>query len=267
MKTQLAYSLYISSSMSGIAKHRILFQELFPFTFVLLIWLIQLAQGFLETNWGIYAVYPRTLSGLLGIFTSPLLHAGWEHLLGNTVPLLVLGFLLFNSYKGISGKVFWFIYLLNGVLLWLFAREAIHLGASGVIYGLASFLFFSGFVRKNPQLGMISLLIVFLYGSMVWGIFPFDPQVSWEAHLYGAITGLMLAIVLRKQGPQPVQYWADEEEEGIVNENESMEIPVLPVNTETHNSSTTTTASNEVPIIYIYRDQQSSDLSTDKTDT
>jgi len=194
-------------------RHLILLQELFPFTFVVLIWLIHLTQGFLETSWADYSVYPRTLTGLTGIFTSPLLHADFGHLLGNTVPLILLGLLLFNNYKEISGKVFWSVYFSNGILLWLFARDAFHLGASGVVYGIAFFLIFSGFIRKIPRLTMVSFLIIFLYGSLVWGIFPFDPHVSWEAHLYGAITGLILAIALRKEGPQPVVYWEEEERE------------------------------------------------------
>lgn len=194
-------------------RHVILFKELFPFTFIVLIWLIQVLQGFLQEDWGVYSVYPRTVHGLIGIFTSPLLHAGWEHLMGNTLPLIVLGYLLFTSYREIAGKIFWLVYLLNGTLLWLFARQAIHLGASGVVYGLASFLFFSGMIRKHNQLAVISLLIVFLYGSLVWGIFPFDPQVSWEAHLYGGLTGLVLAILFRKEGPQPRKFWEDEKDD------------------------------------------------------
>lgn len=187
--------------------------DLFPFTFVVLIWLVQLAQGFLQQDWAHYAVYPRHVSGLLGIFTSPVLHAGWEHLIGNTVPLIVLGYLLFTSYKDIAGKIFWLSFFLNGILLWCFAREAFHLGASGVVYALASFLLFSGLIRRHPPLAMISFLVIFLYGSMVWGIFPFDPQVSWEAHLYGGLTGLILSIVYRKEGPQPRKFFEDEKDE------------------------------------------------------
>jgi membrane associated rhomboid family serine protease len=199
--------------VSRFSRHKILFRELFPFTFVILIWLIQVLQGFLQQDWGKYSVYPRTLMGLRGIFTLPLLHGGWEHLIGNTIPLLVLGYLLFNSYREIAGKVFWLVYLLNGILVWLFARQAIHLGASGVVYGMASFLFFSGMIRRNPQLAMISMLIVFLYGSMIWGIFPLDPNISWEGHLYGGLTGLVLAVVFCKQGPQPKKYFEDETED------------------------------------------------------
>lgn len=198
--------------MARFSRHLILLRELFPFTFVVILWLIQLYQGFTSNDFSGYSLYPRTASGLLGILTAPLLHADFEHLFGNTVPLLLLGFLLYNSYRAIAGKVFWLVYATNGILLWLFARDAFHLGASGVVYGLAFFLFFSGFIRRIPRLTMLSFLLIFLYGSMVWGVFPFDPAVSWEAHLYGALSGIIFAFVLRKQGPQAVQYWEDEEE-------------------------------------------------------
>lgn len=180
---------------------------------MVLIWLVQLAQAVFDIDWSVYSLYPRSIHGLIGIFTAPLLHAGWEHLIGNTVPLLFLSYLLFSSYKEIAGKIFWMIFLLNGILLWFFAREAFHLGASGVVYGIASFLLFSGMIRRHPQLAMISFLVIFLYGSMVWGIFPFDPHVSWEAHLYGGLTGLILSIVYRKEGPQPKKFFEDEKEE------------------------------------------------------
>ncbi|HET6992702.1 MAG TPA: rhomboid family intramembrane serine protease, partial [Bacteroidia bacterium] len=180
--------------------------------------LVQLAQAFLGQDWGYYSLYPRTVHGLIGIITAPLLHGSWEHLLGNTLPLLVLSYLLFNSYKEIAGKIFWTTYLLNGILLWFFARDAFHLGASGLVYGLASFLLFSGMIRRHPQLAMISFLVIFLYGSMVWGIFPFDPHVSWEAHLYGGLTGLILSIVYRKEGPQRRKFFEDEKEEEVMAE-------------------------------------------------
>jgi membrane associated rhomboid family serine protease len=209
--------------VSKFSRHSILLGNLFPFTFVVLIWLVQVTQAFLQQDWGYYSLHPRHFSGLLGIITAPLLHAGWQHLIGNTIPLIVLGFLLFNSYKTIAGKIFWLSYLLNGILLWFFARDAFHLGASGVVYALASFLLFSGLIRRHPQLAMISFLVIFLYGSMVWGVFPFDPQVSWEAHLYGGLTGLILAIVYRKEGPQPRKFFEDEKEEAEETEHYSLE--------------------------------------------
>ncbi|HEU4719384.1 MAG TPA: rhomboid family intramembrane serine protease [Bacteroidia bacterium] len=193
--------------------HTVLLRELFPFTFVVLLWIIQLVQAFLQTSWADYSLYPRSVHGLIGIFTAPLLHANFGHLTGNTIPLLFLGYLLFNSYREIAGKIFLMIYFLTGILDWFLARSAFHLGASGVVYGLATFLFFSGLIRKNPPLMVISLLVVFLYGSLVWGVFPIDPQVSWESHLYGALTGAILSVVYRREGPQPKKYFEDEKEE------------------------------------------------------
>lgn len=201
-----------SNGMTKFSRHLILLKELFPFTFVVILWLIHLFQGFANTSFAEYSLYPRDISGLLGIVTAPLIHGNFSHLIGNSVPLIILGFLLFTNYKEIAGKVFWLVYFSNGILLWFFAREAFHLGASGVVYGLAFFLFLSGFIRKIPRLTMISFLLIFIYGSMVWGVLPFDPSVSWEAHLYGALSGIILAFVLRKEGPQPQHYWSHEEE-------------------------------------------------------
>lgn len=232
--------------MTSFASHKILFKQLFPFTFIVLIWLIHLTQAFLGQDWSNYALTPRTAHGLIGIITCPLLHGSWEHLLGNTVPLLILGLILFNSYREIAGKVFWLVYLLNGVLLWLFARGGIHLGASGVIYGLAFFLVVSGFIRRDPRLGMISLLIIFIYGSMVWGIFPFDTHVSWEGHLYGALTGIILAVMLRKQGPQARVYWTEEENEPAAVEPENAIEPAEPTQPEEN---------REPRIRYLYKDK------------
>ncbi len=198
--------------MARFSRHIILLKDLFPFTFVVILWLIHLTQAFFETSFSDYSLYPRSISGLVGIITAPLLHGDFSHLIGNSLPLIVLGLLLFSNYKEIAGKVFWLVYVSNGILLWLFAREAFHLGASGVVYGLAFFLFFSGFIRKIPRLTMVSFLLIFIYGSMVWGVLPFDPKVSWEAHLYGAFSGIILAFLLRKQGPQPIRHWEDEEE-------------------------------------------------------
>jgi membrane associated rhomboid family serine protease len=174
-------------------------------------------------------MHPRSWEGLLGILTAPLLHAGWDHLLGNSLPLLVLGLLLFTSYKDIAMQVFLLIYFLHGILLWCLANPGYHLGASGMIYGIASFLFFSGLVRKNPPLAVISFLVVFLYGYMVHGIFPIYPHISWEGHLYGALTGMMLAFVLRKDGPQAKKYFQDEEEEEQrIAEHQEEQLPVPP---------------------------------------
>ncbi|MCA6363356.1 MAG: rhomboid family intramembrane serine protease [Bacteroidetes bacterium] len=199
----------------------VFFRELFPFTFVVALWLMHILQGFSHNGLRHLALFPRHTEGLYGIVFHPLLHADFSHLIGNSIPLLVLGLLLFNAYKIIAHRVFFIMYLLTGILVWFFARESWHLGASGLVYGLAAFLFFSGIIRRHLKLMVISMLVVFLYGSMVWGVLPIDPTVSWEGHLFGALTGMMLAWVYRREGPQRQVYWQDEPED----DNEPLPFP------------------------------------------
>jgi membrane associated rhomboid family serine protease len=166
---------------------------------------------------GFLGVYPRHLQGLIGIVTSPLIHANLNHLFANSFPLLVLGGCLFYFYRELAVKTFLLIYLITGVCVWAGGREAYHIGASGVIYGLAAFLFFSGIIRRDGKLLAITLLVTFLYGSMVWGIFPElfpDKNISFESHFWGMVTGTILAFYFRKIGPQRTIYeWEEEEEE------------------------------------------------------
>lgn len=147
-------------------------------------------------------VMPRTAGGLKGILFSPLIHGDWKHLFDNSIPVFILSFALFYFYRGISFTIFFFIYFLGGMILWVIGREAYHIGASGIIYGLASFLFLSGIIRRITHLMAISLLVVFIYGSLIWGLLPFDYEVSWEGHLSGAVVGIGLAILYRDQGPE-----------------------------------------------------------------
>ncbi|MCG8578712.1 MAG: rhomboid family intramembrane serine protease [Bacteroidales bacterium] len=173
--------------------------------------LIETLEGFSFVEWGIK---PMSVAGLSGILLSPLIHSDWEHFFANAVPLFVLGTSLFYFYRGISIKVFVFIYLLTGLWVWLGARDAWHIGASGVIYGLAAFLIVGGFIRNYIPLMAISLMVIFLYGGMIWGIFPlkWDVPYSWESHLWGTVAGGVLAIIYRNKGPQkPVKEWPDEE--------------------------------------------------------
>lgn len=193
---------------------------IFPSLFVLLLWLIKGVDLVFNLELNQYGLYPLEPRGLLGIITSPLLHADFSHLFANSVPLLVLGALLFYFYKEIAWLILILLYLITGIWVWTFARGgAAHIGASGVIYGLAAFLFFSGIIRKEPALMVITLLISFLYGSLIWGIFPeFFPhqQISWESHFMGLLAGLVLAIYYRKSGPQrKTHQWDDEDDNGI----------------------------------------------------
>jgi len=156
------------------------------------------------------------ISGLKGIIFSPFIHADFNHLLNNSLSLFFLSVALFYFYSEVAVKIFVWTYFLSGLLVWIAGREAWHIGASGLVYGLASFLFFSGIIRRYFRLIALSLLIVFLYGSMVWGLFPgIYLNVSWESHMLGFFSGIVLAIWYRNEGPQiPVYTWLDEDETG-----------------------------------------------------
>jgi membrane associated rhomboid family serine protease len=151
-----------------------------------------------------YGLYPLKSSGLLGVFTSPFIHSteDYSHILNNSVPMFLLSWLLFYHYRTIASRSFIFIYLFTGISMWFLARDSYHIGMSGVIYGLTSFLVFSGFIRKNMKVAAISMMVIFLYGSMVWGIFPTKVGVSWEAHSMGLLSGILIAFYFRKDGPQ-----------------------------------------------------------------
>ena len=159
-------------------------------------------------------VYPRHAEGLLGILTSPFIHSGLGHLFNNSISILILGWFLFYSYKDLGLVVFPIVWILSGILTWLIGRESWHIGASGLTYALSFFLFFSGVFRKHVPLMAASLIVVFLYGSGVWSIFPIaelvDPRISWEAHLSGAVSGLIVDIIFRRKGPQKVDPFKDE---------------------------------------------------------
>jgi Rhomboid family len=129
--------------------------------------------------------------------------------------------MLFYYYRTIATPTFLFIYFFTGVATWVLARDSYHIGMSGVIYGLTSFLVVSGFYRKNMKISAISLVVIFLYGSTVWGIFPNEPNISWEGHAFGMFGGLTIAYYFRNKGPQPVKMrYEIEEELGIEPEHE-----------------------------------------------
>lgn len=193
-------------------------------------WAVKVAEVVLHIDFGYLGVYPREISGLKGILFSPFIHGDFYHLFDNSIPLLALGTLLFYFYKKIAWETSILIYLLSGLWLWIIGRTSFHIGASGFIYGLAAFLFFSGVFRKNARLLTISLLVVFLYGSLIWGVFPIDEHISWEGHLTGAIAGAFVAWFYRKQGPKPPEpivldepddnnpYWLENDDEPTDNQ-------------------------------------------------
>ena len=187
---------------------------LFPVMIVGLFWLVKLTENVLDLDLSEFGILPLQAEGLPGIFFSPFIHGSYDHLLSNSIPFMVLGFALFYFYRNLAYRILFLIYILSGICVWLGGRESYHIGASGIVYGLASFLFFSGVLRKDANLLTIGIIVTFLYGSMFWGIFPFKPGISWESHLWGAASGLLLSIYYRHQGPiRPKASWEDEPEE------------------------------------------------------
>lgn len=177
-----------------------------PLLFILLLWIVFWADSSFMLGLYEYGILPRHPEGLLGILSSPFIHGSLTHLSNNSIPLLMLGMGLFYFYPRIAGIVILVSWLLSGLIVWVIGRENYHIGASGLIYSWAAFIFLSGLLRRQPQLLALSLLVVFLYGSLVWGVFPLKDGVSWEAHLAGGISGFLLAIRYRKMGPRPRRY-------------------------------------------------------------
>jgi membrane associated rhomboid family serine protease len=194
---------------------KLLLSLIIPGIFVFLMWLVKIIEVLFEIDLSFLGIYPLKARGLPGIIFSPFIHSDLKHLFNNSLPLFLLSVALFYFYSEVALKVSLWTYLLTGTLVWIGGREAWHIGASGLVYGLASFLFFSGIIRKYYRLVALSLLVVFLYGEMVWGIFPgIYKNVSWESHMLGFFSGIVLAVWYRKEGPQmPVYEWLEEEEE------------------------------------------------------
>ena len=191
-----------------------LFSILFmPFLFILVMWLVKLIEYNFNFSFANFGVYPQNFKGLTGILFSPFIHKDFTHLLNNSYPILILGGMLFSFYKKIATQLFLWLFFISGFWLWIIGRPSFHIGASGIIYALASFLFVSGIIRKNPRLTAISMLIIFLYGSMIWGVLPTKEPISWEGHLSGFMAGILVAIFYRNEGPKRKKYqWEIDEE-------------------------------------------------------
>lgn len=170
-----------------------------------------------DLNYTVFGVYPRDASGLKGILFSPFIHGSLEHLGNNSLPILILGTALFYFYGKLGIKVIFVLYFLSGFLVWLSARESFHIGSSGIVYALAGFIFMSGILRREKSLIALSLLVAFLYGSLIWGIFPIKEHISWESHLWGGISGFVIAWYYRNEGPQrkPFEWELEEEEDEL----------------------------------------------------
>jgi membrane associated rhomboid family serine protease len=188
----------------------------FPLLLATVMFVLKLVESLETISFVKWGIHPRDTACWWTIFTAPLVHGDWGHLWSNLTSFLVLSVSLLNFYRGISYRVFWLLYIFSGAILWLIGRDSWHIGMSGVVYGLATFLFFSGTIRRHIPLMAISLMVVFLYGSMIWGIFPLTAKLpySWEAHFSGTIVGIVLAIIYRHKGPQkPHKVWDEESED------------------------------------------------------
>ena len=200
-------------------KQKVLIREAVPsLIFVAGIILVKLLEDYFQVSWVKYGVLPRSLENALGVITSPFIHGDWKHVFNNSIPLLVLGTSLHYFYKDISKEVLLWSWLMSGLWLWAIGRPSFHIGASGIVYALASFLFFSGLIRKHTRLMAVSFVVAFLYGSMVWGIFPIKEHISWEGHLSGGLAGIILAWWFRLEGPQKQKYQYEIDEELEENE-------------------------------------------------
>ncbi len=166
----------------------------------ILIWAVFLVEFTFQISFAEYGIIPRKLIGLRGVILSPFIHGNIYHLISNTIPFLVLGSLLFLFYYKHAFKILLWSISLTGIIVWIFGRPAIHIGMSGIIYAFASFLIFAGFYKRKFLSIALSLAVVFAYGGLVWGLIPDKLYISYEAHIAGAIVGILLARVYYKKG-------------------------------------------------------------------
>lgn len=189
----------------------------FSLGFVILLWIIHIFQFITTIDLGYLGIRPHATYGLRGILFAPLLHdnEGFTHLVSNSAPLLVLMTLIKLFYRRVALRSFLMIYVLTGLAVWIFARPVYHIGASGVVYGLVSFVFWSGIFRRNIKSVVLALIVTFLYSGFIWGVLPYQEGVSWESHLFGGLVGIFTAYwykeeIEKDEEPRPLPAWATE---------------------------------------------------------
>lgn len=181
--------------------------------FVGILWAVFIVDEAFGLRLGRFGLRPGSIPGLLGVFTAPLLHANFQHILSNTFPMFIAMTATLYLYPNSALRVIPAVWLGSGVLAWFFARPNLHIGASGLIYGLLAFAFVSGILRRDMRSVSVSLLVGFLYGSMIWGVLPARPQMSWEMHLTGAVVGVLMAFLFSNWDRVPLlRYdWEDDD--------------------------------------------------------
>ncbi len=192
-----------------------------------IIWLVYFADLMVAFDFSQFGIFPRTLSGLPGIIFAPILHSDLEHIQSNSAPLFFLISGMFLFYRKVALKSVFWIWILTGFWVWVSARASIHIGASGLIFGAASFIFFSGIFSRDRSALALSMLVAFFYGGMIWGVLPLDSHVSFESHLFGLLAGLFLAFRFRKEAkPERKKYsWEDDPDQQEGDENAAWNYP------------------------------------------
>jgi len=179
------------------------------------LWLILFLDYFLGLELARFGLRPGHLRGLIGLLTAPLLHSGVEHMFSNTLPLIISMTAILYLYPRSSVRVIPIIWIGSGMLAWIIGRPSLHFGASGFVYGLLAFVFISGILRFDMRSVAVSIMVWFLYGSMIWGLLPIRPNMSWELHLSGAILGVALAIVFRQWDITPIKRYEWEDDDSV----------------------------------------------------
>ena len=183
--------------------------------FTAILWLILILDVILGLGLARFGLRPRHLDGLIGVFTAPLLHSGAEHLFSNSLPLIISLTTVLYLYPRSAMRVIPVIWAGSGILAWIIGRESLHFGASGFVYGLLAYVFISGILRLDMRSVAVSVMVWFLYGSMIWGVLPIRPNMSWELHLAGAILGVAMAIVYRHWDVTPVKRYSWEDDDSV----------------------------------------------------
>lgn len=181
-----------------------------PVYMIIIMWISKLLEifgGMHFSNWGIW---PRHMEGLWGIWAAPLIHGSMGHLINNSVPFFVTGLIIFYFYKRIALPTVAIIWTLTGLLVWIFGKPAFHIGASGVVYGMVSFIFWTGIFNRDRKSIVLALIILFLYSGMFYGVLPNQPGVSWESHLLGGIVGILVAYLFKNR-EENLDEWDEEE--------------------------------------------------------
>lgn len=185
----------------------------FPLLLVVTIWAVEIYEQISFNDLSNFGIYPREWNGIIGVITSPYIHSDFEHLMSNTVPLFVLTTIMVFFYKRVAVPSFIIIQVLTGIAVWLFARQSYHIGASGVVYGLVAFVFWSGIFRRNNRSIVLALIVVVLYSGYFYGIVPNKDGVSWESHLFGGLVGIFTAFLFKDlKEPDDIKKdpWEDE---------------------------------------------------------